>query len=254
MSNDTCSVKDCPRPVHAKGWCGGHYGRWIKTGDVKENQPLRTAKGTWTLIECFVDDCHREVKARGLCQSHYGTWHEAEALFPDCSVNECPNRGTVGGLCRGHDSRLRRNGRLDEHIPLRKLIPGGSECLFPGCPTRAASGGYCPSHANQIRAGKELMPIRRNAPKGSGSINNNGYRMFKINGKSISGHKMVMEKFLGRELHPGETVHHRNGIRDDNRLENLELKPSNHGKGQSVPDLLDWADELIHRYRPVEGN
>lgn len=62
-------------------------------------------------------------------------------------------------------------------------------------------------------------------------------------------HIIVMEEYLGRKLFPGETIHHKNGVRNDNRLENLELKASNHGQGQTIPDLLNWADELIKRYR-----
>lgn len=57
-----------------------------------------------------------------------------------------------------------------------------------------------------------------------------------------------MEEHLGRPLIAGETVHHKNGIRDDNRIENLELWSSSHPSGQRVTDLLQWAYELIDRY------
>lgn len=59
-----------------------------------------------------------------------------------------------------------------------------------------------------------------------------------------------MEQLLGRKLTGAENVHHINGVRDDNRPENLELWSSSQPSGQRVQDKVSWAVQILALYDP----
>lgn len=74
-----------------------------------------------------------------------------------------------------------------------------------------------------------------------GGITTKGYRCIRINGKQILEHRYVVTQALGRKLLPYEVVHHINGEKLDNRIENLQLmtveEHNNLHRGKSIKYL-----------------
>lgn len=85
---------------------------------------------------------------------------------------------------------------------------------------------------------------------GSTVVTKDGYVAQMVHGRAVAQHRVIMEQHLGRALAPGETIHHKNGVRTDNRIENLELWAGNHRRGQRVADMVAWAKETLQRYEP----
>jgi len=89
-------------------------------------------------------------------------------------------------------------------------------------------------------------------------INSYGYISVLIPGPGRSRyaleHRLRMEQSLGRKLKRGEHVHHRNGIKTDNRLDNLLLiSHSDHSKHHAKNGETGWALYWARKRRINEG-
>lgn len=133
-----------------------------------------------------------------------------------CEVERCGKPVEAKGLCSMHRSRLRQGTPMDQPArPKRSRQPGD------WCEWQVDHLGY----VKRQRWNPETKKLEWQLQ-----------------------HREVMAQMIGRPLVKGENVHHKNGVRDDNRPENLELWVTSQPAGQRPEELVAWAKDILARY------
>lgn len=164
-----------------------------------------------------------------------------------CKVAGCDRRVASHELCSMHWARFRKHGTTDAW---RGRGGAPTPCSVDGCDRNIANAEHqlCGLHWHRMqrRGTTDPAPPRTRKPY----TNTNGYVYERVDGERQGQlqHRLVMERTLGLPLASDETVHHKNGVRTDNRPENLELWVSWQPHGCRVEDLVAFAREVLQRY------
>jgi len=154
-----------------------------------------------------------------------------------CTVSSCREAAKCRGWCNKHYLRWRKHGNPEQYS-FHKT------CTVANCTEPARGHGYCRKHYQRWRAHGDPLTSAYDR-ESEWTLNKDGYlrKTTYVAGRPVQvlRHRMVMEEILGRKLRRGETVHHKNGIRHDNKPENLELWiKRGQPPGQRLADIILW--------------
>ena len=265
LTKKICRAKGCDKIAVSLGACRGHYSRLCLGKPNALDTPLRVFNEH---ALCSIPGCIYPSHAHGYCNAHARRYNANGLVGIDapmtrsknhvptlCCIPKCEKFARANKMCGGHYTRAKKGMPMPS--PLPKPYYG---CKIPKCVNPHCCQGYCLSHYRRLTGAVDLpltapLGTQKKRKIGDKVKNTNGYMEVKIintegNTAWVVEHRLVMEKHLGRPLNSKEEVHHRNAVRHDNRLENLQLWSTSHPAGGRVVDLIShYLDELT-KYIP----
>lgn len=165
MTEATCNVEGCDKPVRGHGVCRNHLYRLQKYGDPLGGMPPKPTS-------CKIDGCDKPRKGGGWCAMHYQRWMRhgdpLKILYlqpaKTCSIDGCDDIVQGRGWCNKHWLRWKRHGDPLAGGPAKVDMATnlGRTCSIEGCDKPARARGWCATHhARWLRNGSTNEPKRR---------------------------------------------------------------------------------------------
>lgn len=239
--NSKCKIEECKNNAIGRGWCSSHYSRWRKYGDPNHLTRRKNGNGS----------CNRNGNVYLYKPTHPNSMKNGKIAEHIYVMANFINRK----IDTNKEYVVHLNGnRSDNRIENLKLCNKYEICTVQNCIQRVHAQNMCHKHYKRLIKYSDPLAIMTRE-KGTGTISQ-GYKLIwkpqhiNSNGSGrILEHRFVMSEYLNRPLLLTEYVHHKNGNRLDNRIENLELCHSQaQPPGQRIEDLVIWARDILNKY------